>query len=229
MRLLYGSEWSDREKRGELSDPLARFLILWSPATEAARLQEPVPAQPCAFVHFRFVEEERVPVLYVYELQLAPQVHRLGLGRYLDSVCCSIARAAGMAGVCLTCFKHNNAALKFYSSQGYTEAPHSPGACAQLAQAKLKIISGQETKEKHLVEDEENYIILCKLWDEEAVDRLKEYAEESVQELLESIIAAQNSDDGVSGTEGEYEEGTEESGDDEDIENDTEEIEFNSA
>jgi GNAT superfamily N-acetyltransferase len=35
------------------------------------------------FVHYRFVLEEDVPVLYVYELQLESRVQGKGLGKFL--------------------------------------------------------------------------------------------------------------------------------------------------
>lgn len=60
----------------------------------------PLPAQTpeaehqgplCGFVHFRFVEEEGLPVLYVYELQLSAAVQGQGLGSALISLLCKYA------------------------------------------------------------------------------------------------------------------------------------------
>lgn len=37
--------------------------------------------RPMAYVHFRWEEEDSVPILYCYEIQLEAAVQRKGLGR----------------------------------------------------------------------------------------------------------------------------------------------------
>ena len=54
----------------ELEDEDARFLIL------RRRSEGEGEGEAVGYVHFRFVDEEGAAVLYVYELQLEPRVHR---------------------------------------------------------------------------------------------------------------------------------------------------------
>lgn len=174
MQDKYGDDWSDEEKEEELKNREARFLV----ATREANLLE----SAVGYVHFRFVEEEGVPVLYIYELQLEEANHRRGLGRWLMKVSEEIGRAHGMSGIVLTCFKHNPAALAFYRALGYVPAPHSPSRCtvehALPRQPHLHTLVQQE---------QADYEILCKMWSEEAIHTLEAVAEESRQELAAMI------------------------------------------
>ncbi|XP_015128476.1 N-alpha-acetyltransferase 40 isoform X2 [Gallus gallus] len=75
MQTLYEQSewgWKDREKRDELTDERAWFLIAREPS-----------ARPVAFSHFRFDVECGDEVLYCYEVQLESQVRRRGLGKFL--------------------------------------------------------------------------------------------------------------------------------------------------
>lgn len=97
----YGSEWQEEEKvkRRELVDPEARYIFVHE-VTNAnademtAVLTEVDPStgrqEDCGplvgFVHYRFVLEEEVPVLYVYELQLEPRVQGKGLGKHTEAL-----------------------------------------------------------------------------------------------------------------------------------------------
>jgi GNAT superfamily N-acetyltransferase len=67
--------WADAEKRRELMDDAARYLVARSPEGEAL-----------GFVHFRFMLERSSPMIYVYELQLVDSVRRKGLGKRLMQI-----------------------------------------------------------------------------------------------------------------------------------------------
>jgi hypothetical protein len=94
----YGSEWQEEEKvkRREMVDPEARYIFVHEVAnsntddmttllteedTSTSRQEDSGPL--VGFVHYRFVLEEDVPVLYVYELQLESCVQGKGLGMFL--------------------------------------------------------------------------------------------------------------------------------------------------
>ncbi|XP_072736816.1 N-alpha-acetyltransferase 40 isoform X3 [Ciconia boyciana] len=64
--------WKEREKREELRDDRAWYLIAREPG-----------AGPVAFSHFRFDVECGDEVLYCYEVQLESRVRRRGLGKFL--------------------------------------------------------------------------------------------------------------------------------------------------
>lgn len=94
----YGPEWSSEEKikRREMVAPEARYIFVWQYAngfiaensmkhdagvecTHAACNEDHL----LGFVHYRFVVEEDVPVVYVYELQMEPSIQGKGLGKFL--------------------------------------------------------------------------------------------------------------------------------------------------
>ena len=91
----YGSE-EEKVKRIEMVDPEALYIFVHevdnSNADEKTTLvteEDPSTSRQddsgplVGFVHYRFVLEEEVPVLYVYELQLEPRVQGKGLGKLL--------------------------------------------------------------------------------------------------------------------------------------------------
>jgi GNAT superfamily N-acetyltransferase len=55
--------------------------LLTEEDTSTSRQEDSGPL--VGFVHYRFVLEEDVPVLYVYELQLESRVQGKGLGKFL--------------------------------------------------------------------------------------------------------------------------------------------------
>mmetsp|Transcript_38717 Transcript_38717/g.77653 ORF Transcript_38717/g.77653 Transcript_38717/m.77653 type:complete len:180 (+) Transcript_38717:170-709(+) len=115
MRPLYedGWGWDGDVKRGELQSPKARFILS---SLQHADCQP----KPNGFIHYRFVSDERRPVLYVFEIQIDSSSQGLGVGRHLMNAAEKTAKAAGMSFVLLTVFKHNAEALKFYKKLGYS-------------------------------------------------------------------------------------------------------------
>jgi GNAT superfamily N-acetyltransferase len=90
MQALYEAApdwgWKDSKKRGELFDEESRFLVARDRATGA----------PVAAAVFRFLMEDDVDVLYVFELQLTAGVQRKGLGKHLMLLMEIMARRCGM-------------------------------------------------------------------------------------------------------------------------------------
>lgn len=88
----YGSDWAVEEKvkRKELVAPSSRYIFVYevlnASASEVERtitnsLENRGPM--VGFVHYRFVIEDDLPLLYVYELQLESRVQGKGLGKFL--------------------------------------------------------------------------------------------------------------------------------------------------
>ena len=106
MESVYDSSgygWDDDDKKRELSEQGARFLI----AREKTEEGSP-PGPPRAFVHFRFTVQGEVmdtmagdPCLYVWDVQLEPSVQRKGLGKHLLMILELIARREKMEHLCV--------------------------------------------------------------------------------------------------------------------------------
>ncbi|KAK9861010.1 hypothetical protein WJX84_009743 [Apatococcus fuscideae] len=83
-RTVWG--WKPEEKRQELRDLAARYLIATSelpqrpPISGDARSQERI-----GYVHWRFEEEDGEPIMYIMEVQLAPASQGKGLGKFLGA------------------------------------------------------------------------------------------------------------------------------------------------
>lgn len=102
MEAPYGPEWPAEEKvkRREMVASEARYIFVHEiPNEDAIKESESVDKErkfTCypivGFVHYRFILEEEVPVLYVYELQLEPHVQGKGLGKFLMQLIEFIAR-----------------------------------------------------------------------------------------------------------------------------------------
>ncbi|KAJ6835879.1 N-alpha-acetyltransferase 40 [Iris pallida] len=109
------------------------------------------------FVHYRFIVEEDIPVIYVYELQLESCVQGKGLGKFLMQLIELIARKNRMGAVMLTVQKANVLAMSFYTSKlRYAVSTISPSRVDPLIGA------------------EKSYEILCKTFDSEARAKLEE-------------------------------------------------------
>lgn len=173
MQGAYGPEWAAEEKikRREMVAPEARYIFVRSmQSADNAHLSsrnnmeevhechwtgdgDPV----VAFVHYRFIVEEEIPVVYVYELQLEQCVQGRGLGKFLMQLIELIARKNHMKAVMLTVQKRNISAMNFYTSKlRYTISSISPSRVDPLIGA------------------EKSYEILCKTFNSEAKTKLEE-------------------------------------------------------
>jgi len=75
--------------------------------------------EPVGFCSFRFVlgDDDRQPVLYVYELQLESDQQRQGLGRRLMALTELLAWRSELSRVVLTVFKRNQPAIALYTKK----------------------------------------------------------------------------------------------------------------
>mmetsp|Transcript_8084 Transcript_8084/g.23178 ORF Transcript_8084/g.23178 Transcript_8084/m.23178 type:complete len:247 (+) Transcript_8084:235-975(+) len=121
MAEVYAEDWpkAKQVKDKEMVEDDARYLYTWDISDSA----NPALA---GFIQYRFVIEEEVEVLYIYELQVLNGYQRKGLGKFIIMCMEMLARKAGVKGVMLTCQKKNKAAYGFYKSIRYTEDAISP-------------------------------------------------------------------------------------------------------
>mmetsp|Transcript_24605 Transcript_24605/g.59617 ORF Transcript_24605/g.59617 Transcript_24605/m.59617 type:complete len:162 (+) Transcript_24605:3-488(+) len=119
MRELYEATWGwdANKKLRELRSTQARFIIVVEGHEGGGGAEE---RQPVAFLHYRFVEDARRPVLYVYEIQVVDAAQGKGYGHLLMRRAEEIAADKQMAKVVLTCFTINHKALAFYNKVGYS-------------------------------------------------------------------------------------------------------------
>ncbi|KAL8488070.1 hypothetical protein ACS0TY_024378 [Phlomoides rotata] len=162
MEEPYGPEWPDEEKikRREMVATEARYIFVHEISIEAANevLETKDKKRTCSckgplvgFVHYRFILEEEVPVVYVYELQLESHVQGKGIGKFLMQLIELIACQNRMGAVVLTVQKANLVAMDFYIQKlRYTISAISPSRIDPL------------------LGTEKSYEILCKPFDHEA-------------------------------------------------------------
>ncbi|XP_059452904.1 uncharacterized protein LOC132183587 isoform X4 [Corylus avellana] len=170
MEAPYGFEWPTEEKvkRSEMVAPEARYIFVHeAPSASTSEIltmsERKRPSNNCVedrgpmvgFVHYRFTLEEKIPVLYVYELQLEPCVQAKGLGNFLMQLIELIACKNRMSAVVLTVQKANSLAMNFYLNKlRYVVSTVSPSRVDPLIFVQLGI--------------EKSYEILCKAFDHEA-------------------------------------------------------------
>ncbi len=84
------------------------------------------PSNPVAFCHFRFDMEEEENVLYLYEIQIAPEYRGRGLGSFLIRMMELISNRTKMSKIMLTMQVRNKRAQAFYERCGFVLDPSSP-------------------------------------------------------------------------------------------------------
>ncbi|XP_073126403.1 uncharacterized protein [Henckelia pumila] len=157
MEAPYGPEWPTEEKikRREMVSQEARYIFVHEISNkdfnEVSEFMGKSRTCNCrgptiGFVHYRFIMEEEVPVVYVYELQLEPRVQGKGLGKILMQLVELIACENKMGAVVLTVQRTNSLAMNFYLSKlRYSISAISPSKGVR-----------------------KSYEILCKTFDHEA-------------------------------------------------------------
>jgi len=154
MRTYYescpGWGWDSKAKRSELQDGLARFIVAYcdnlgtnscsmipeskgdfsdgnTPNISYDESNKNVePFQPDGFAHIRFEVEDDMPIIYIYEIQIAKRAQGRGLGKYIMRIIEDIAAANSISTIMLTVFSRNMQARKFYGSIGYSKHKSSP-------------------------------------------------------------------------------------------------------
>ncbi|KAK5634855.1 hypothetical protein RRF57_010568 [Xylaria bambusicola] len=108
--------WKSVKKIAEMKSPELRYILV--------KNEEGVVR---GFTSLMPTYEEGEPVVYCYEIHLASELQRTGLGRLLMSFLESVAsHTPPIKKIMLTCFLSNKGALRFYESAGFTKDPISP-------------------------------------------------------------------------------------------------------
>ncbi|KAL5995506.1 hypothetical protein ACLOJK_025568 [Asimina triloba] len=108
-KALYEWQREEKVKRREMVAPEARYIFVRELRKASAEdlssgIEESTTCSHwdgdgdpvVGFVQYRFIVEEEVPVVYVYELQLEHRVQRRGLGKFLMQLIELIARKMGI-------------------------------------------------------------------------------------------------------------------------------------
>lgn len=135
MKTMYRNSvlgWKPGNKKKELFDAESRFVIIRPPSQEGAEIAgfamirfDTEPCHPTQDPTAR-PGEDKVEVVYLYEIQIRKQNQRDGLGRELMDVVYQLGQQTRMRKIMLTVFDENKAARQFYDKQGYAVDPNSP-------------------------------------------------------------------------------------------------------
>lgn len=165
----YGPDWlmEEKVKRREMVAPEARYIFVRKSLNMFHVDNSPNDFDKVTcwsgdgdglvgFAHYRFIVEEEIPVVYVYELQLETCARGKGLGKFLMQLLELIARKNQMGAVMLTVQKANILAINFYLNRlRYVISAISP--------SKMDPLTGSE----------KSYEILCKTFHGEAKAKLE--------------------------------------------------------
>uniref|UniRef100_A0A7S1ETR9 N-alpha-acetyltransferase 40 n=1 Tax=Timspurckia oligopyrenoides TaxID=708627 RepID=A0A7S1ETR9_9RHOD len=109
--------WNSDTKLREFQSKLAMFLIVYSSINN----------NPLAFIHYRYLIENKNAVLYLYELQIEESMQNCGLGMKLMQIVVQIAKESAMKKVMLTVCNSNENAIYLYKVKlGFTVDEYSP-------------------------------------------------------------------------------------------------------
>jgi len=106
--------WKPKEKKKELTEEEAKYLILFK------------KDKPVAFTHFRFDMDFGREVVYCYEIQIEEKVRGMGLGKFLMERLYEFATHFQLTDIVLTVFTFNIKAVNFFTNNGFTEDKTSP-------------------------------------------------------------------------------------------------------
>ncbi|EDW53390.1 N-alpha-acetyltransferase 40 [Drosophila sechellia] len=119
--------WQPKIKAAELNKNWARYLVAQNEQKENV-----------AYAMFRFDMDHGDSVLYCYEMQVAAEYRRQGLGKFIMSTLEDCARLWHLEKVMLTVLNNNDASICFFKQLGYDKDEISPDV---LEQADYQIFS----------------------------------------------------------------------------------------
>jgi N-alpha-acetyltransferase 40 len=117
--------WDDEDKKDELREPSARFLVVNQAPSVA--WEKPIPV---AFVHFRFTLQGEIfqqmkgeTALFVYDIQVEQEYQKKGLGKHLMQLCELIGNKQRISHVQLLVPNGSTTIVNFLASKmkGYEE------------------------------------------------------------------------------------------------------------
>ena len=118
--------WHPARKRKEMRLPDLKYLMVKSKLDSMTPGGMELDSQLRGFVSFMLTYEDGIEVIYCYELHLAPEWRRMGMGKFLMAQVEDVGRKAGVKKAMLTVFRANRAARGFYEKMGYEEDEYSP-------------------------------------------------------------------------------------------------------
>ncbi|KAK9833811.1 hypothetical protein WJX74_006614 [Apatococcus lobatus] len=133
--------WRAEEKRMELRDPAARFLIATQQPKQLSSLDIQAYQERMGYVHWRFEEDEGRPIMYIMEVQLAQPCQGKGLGKFLVKLLELVARRSGLVKIMLTVMHANMAGQALYKRLGFVVDDSSPSLHNPLGDAGYEIMS----------------------------------------------------------------------------------------
>lgn len=113
--------WHPERKKREMQEAEMRYLLVRTEQLAGS-------SQVQGFLSFMLTHDSTpsVPVLYIYEIHLAADLRKLGLGAHLMQIAEDVAQSVGVEKVMLTCFLSNEKAQGFYKKRGYMTDVSSP-------------------------------------------------------------------------------------------------------
>ncbi|EEP77897.1 conserved hypothetical protein [Uncinocarpus reesii 1704] len=122
--------WSPAKKKAEMKLPDMRYMLLLRQSNEEESQktteQSVENGNLGGMLSFMTTYEDGLPVLYCYEVHLAPRLQRKGVGKQLMRVYEEIGRNIGLEKAMLTVYKSNESGVKFYERLGFVEDEFSP-------------------------------------------------------------------------------------------------------
>jgi len=127
--------WQPENKKEEMKDARMLYLLVEQQLVESnVGGTEDQTDRFQGFLSFMVDTEvvppsdQKVAIIYVYELHLKPSARGSGLGKHLMTLIEDIGRKIGIDKTMLTVFTSNTGAETFYRRLGYSEDPISPYA-----------------------------------------------------------------------------------------------------
>lgn len=122
--------WSPAKKKIEMKLPDMRYMVLvrkrskTETSEDNKRLLE--DGDLGGMLSFMTTYEDGLPVLYCYEVHLAPRLQHQGLGKQFMRIYEDIGRNIALDKAMLTVYKSNESGVKFYERLGFVEDEYSP-------------------------------------------------------------------------------------------------------
>ena len=123
-------EWNITNKQAELYDNENRYIILSTTSNDYI-----------GYCSFRYIIEDYIPVIYIYELQIDQRYKRQGYGSIINSIIEDIAWHNNFNEIMLTVFKANQSAFKFYSQLNYKIDETDPSNSSYLSKKDQNLIT----------------------------------------------------------------------------------------
>ncbi|KRX96201.1 N-alpha-acetyltransferase 40, partial [Trichinella pseudospiralis] len=107
--------WDREKKVEEMNNKACRYIVVTNEAGYVV-----------GFCHFRFDMERSRTALYCYEIQVAENYQRQGVGSAIIEIVKQLAAKTNILNIFVTVFKFNENSLKFFVKQAFVIDTYSP-------------------------------------------------------------------------------------------------------